>query len=83
VSDLPDALVAIVQALVADEDLALWFESLGDASAAARSVEFREMCARMQAGGSDPELSLAVGLLATPGAYEGVLAAFHELRDTL
>jgi hypothetical protein len=83
VSQLPDALVQVVRALLADEDLAIWFESLGDVSLAQRAAEFRQMSARMQAAGSDTELAQAVGLLAVPGAYEGVLAAFHELRDSL
>ena len=80
---MPDALVQVVRVLVTDEDLALWFESLADVSPTARAAEFRRMASRMQAADSDADLTHAVSLLATPGAYEGVLAAFQELRDTL
>jgi hypothetical protein len=83
VSFLPEALVQVVRALVADEQLAIWFESLADAPIAVRAAEFRNMARRMQAAQSDVELTQAISLLAAPGAYEGVLAAFHEVRDTL
>ena len=82
-SQLPEALVRVVQALVADETFALWFESLADAPAFARETEFRQMSARMQAAQSDPELTQAVGLLAVADAYEGVLGAYRELRNEL
>jgi hypothetical protein len=83
VSELPDAVVQVVQALIADEDLAIWFESLAEAALPARATEFRQMAARMTAARADPELTQAIGLLAAPGAYEGVLAAFRELRGDL
>ena len=81
-SELPESLVQVVRALVTDEDLALWFESLAEVPLAARAAEFRQMTQRMRASGADPELTCATSLLAAPGTYEEVLAAFHELRDT-
>ena len=79
-TELPDALVRITQALLVDEDLALWFETVMEAKPKAREIEFRQMAARMRNSGADRDLTHAVGLLAIPGISESVLAAFHELR---
>lgn len=80
-SGLPEALVRITQALVADEDLALWFETVMEADPHVREAEFRQMAKRMKAADADADLTHAVGLLAVPGVSDGVLAAFRELRD--
>lgn len=77
---LPDALVRITQALVEDEGLALWFETVMEADLRVREAEFRQMAKRMRAANADSELTHAVGLLAVPGVSDGVLAAFKELR---
>jgi hypothetical protein len=78
--EIPDALVRFVQALVADEELRLWFESLADVSIRERAAEFQATAARMRAGSDDyEELAHATALLAAPGVYEAVLKAMREL----
>lgn len=79
-TDLPESLTRITQALLADEDLALWFESVMEAQPTIQTAEFRQMATRMHDAGEDSDLTHAIGLLTIPDVREGVLAAFRELR---
>jgi hypothetical protein len=80
VTELPESLVSVVQALANDAELALWFESLADVPFAARSSELRNTAARIGDAGPFADLAYAMSLIAAPGVYEAVLNALHELR---
>lgn len=77
--DIPEALVRLVQALVDDEGLREWFESLAMFSPRERMAEFNAVATRMRASGEHAELAHAVALLGAPGMYESVRAAVGEL----
>ena len=79
-TELPDALVSVVQALANDAELALWFENLADVPAPARSTELRNTAARIGEAGPFADLAHAMSLIAAPGVYDVVLDALRELR---
>ena len=79
-TELPDALVSVVQALSNDDSLAVWFESLAEVPLAARLSELRSTAARIGDAGPFADLAHAVNLIAAPGVYEAVLDAMRELR---
>ena len=78
---IPEPLVSFVQALVDDESLRDWFESLADVSGRERAIEFTGVATRMRESGEHPELAHAVALLAAPGMFEAVLATLRELLE--
>jgi hypothetical protein len=80
VNELPDSLVRVVQALVDDDDLALWFESLEDMTVSARFAEIRATVARMRQIEGVEEIAHATSLLGAPQVYESVLGTVRELR---
>jgi hypothetical protein len=80
VTELPDSIVRIVQVLVEDEDLQLWFEHLESCTPATRARELRETATRMRNVSPDRDIADGLALIATPGVYEAVLASVRELR---
>ena len=79
-ADIPESLVRFVQALVEDEGLHEWFESLAIFSPRERAAEFNAVATRMRAGGEHADLAHATALLGAPGMYEAVRAAVAELK---
>ncbi len=68
-----------MQALVEDEDLRLWFDSLADVSPRERAAELWAVAGRIRSKSDHPELAHATQLIAAPGMYEAVRRAVEEL----
>ena len=79
-SDLPDGLVRVVQAIASDDDLWLWYESLADVHPSERARELRATAARMEGLNDQLGIAHAIGMLAAPGLYESALEAVRQLR---
>ncbi len=78
---LPDELVTFVQVLVDDPELRAWFESYQETPDQQRTVEFRNIAARMHAAGETEELVRATALLAEPDVYRAVQMALRGVVE--
>ena len=78
---MPEAVTHFVQALVVDDELREWFESLAEFPEADRATEFLQMATRIRESGEHEEIAHATALLATPGVYESVREAMLELLE--
>jgi hypothetical protein len=72
-------LANFVEALVEDEDLRAWFESLEELGPQQRHGAFSQIAAQMRAAGEHPDLIRATELLAEESIYQGVRKTLSEV----
>ena len=72
--ELPEELITFIAVLEEDEDLRAWFDSFAETPAWQRVDEFRQLAARMHAGGEHADLVRATALLAEDAVYRAVVA---------
>ena len=80
-SAVREDLAKLVEALLEDEDLRIWFESFEGVPPAQRRLEFANMAGQMKAAGEHPELIAATELLAQPEIFRAMQATVRELRS--
>jgi hypothetical protein len=78
VAAIPEELIVFIQVLGEDEDLRAWFDSFAETPSWRRIEEFRQLAARMHAGGEHRDLVTATAMLAEPGIYEAVVQTLAE-----
>jgi len=81
-SNLQDDFIQFIQVLLDDENMQRWFISLGAMPENARTVELRNMAAKMVQGNEDENIIKMIATLSKTEVYDSIRAVlFAELNQ--